>query len=188
MYQIHICISGHSKFNMEFFIYLFFNQGFPSQRLTIHRTAGEGRGPSYSTLPLPPAHEHWDIFLQLCTWDDYHVFLIATLVFNQTAIWWDLSPYQITIWLIDWWCNVYLLTWWIDSRFLLQQFDIGNRWIWTITLVLQANWVTKCTNHGWESFLFFFKIVFTLNYWLLWFLGCLTYNIESAITFAILEK
>ena len=35
----------------------------------------------YSTLPLPPAHEHWDINLQLCMWDDYHVFLIATLVF-----------------------------------------------------------------------------------------------------------
>ena len=76
-------------------------------------------------------------------------------MFNQTAIWWDLPPYQITIWLIDWWCNVCLLTWWIDSRFLLQQFDIGNRWIWTITLVLQANWVTKCTNHGWESSFFF---------------------------------
>ena len=34
------------------------------------------------TIPLPPAHEHWDIYLQLCKWDDYHVFLIATLVFT----------------------------------------------------------------------------------------------------------
>ena len=31
-----------------------------------------------STLPLrPPAHEHSDIYLQLCMWDDYHIFLIA---------------------------------------------------------------------------------------------------------------
>ena len=37
----------------------------------------------YSTLPLPPAHEHWDIYLQLCMWDEYHVFLIATLVFTR---------------------------------------------------------------------------------------------------------
>ena len=36
----------------------------------------------YSTLPLPPAQEHWDIYLQLCMWDDYHVFLIVTLVFT----------------------------------------------------------------------------------------------------------
>ena len=49
----------------------------------------------------------------------------------QTATQWDLPPYQITIWLIDWWCNVCLFTWWIDSMFLLQRFDIGNRWIWT---------------------------------------------------------
>ena len=36
----------------------------------------------YFTLPLPPAHEHWDIYLQLCMWDDYHEFLIATVVFT----------------------------------------------------------------------------------------------------------
>ena len=37
----------------------------------------------YSSIPLPPAHEHWDIYLQLCMWDDYYVFLIATLVFTR---------------------------------------------------------------------------------------------------------
>ena len=37
----------------------------------------------YSTLPLPPTHEHWDIYLQLRMWDDYHVFLIATLAFTR---------------------------------------------------------------------------------------------------------
>ena len=51
----------------------------------------------------------------------------------QTATRWDLPPHRITIWVIDWWCNVCLFTftWWIDARFLLQQLDIGNRWIWT---------------------------------------------------------
>ena len=34
-----------------------------------------------STLPSSPAHEHSDIYLQLCTWDDYHIFLIAILAF-----------------------------------------------------------------------------------------------------------
>ena len=40
----------------------------------------------YSTLPLPSAHEHSDIYLQLCTWDDYHIFLIATLVFTRLLL------------------------------------------------------------------------------------------------------
>ena len=41
----------------------------------------------------------------------------------QTATPWDLPPYRITIWLIDWWCNVCLFTWWIDSTFLLLRFE-----------------------------------------------------------------
>ena len=49
----------------------------------------------------------------------------------QTATRQDLPHYRITIWVIDWWCNVFLFTWWIDSRFLLQRFDMRNRWIWT---------------------------------------------------------
>ena len=40
----------------------------------------------YSTLPLPPAHEHSDIYLQLCMWDGYQVFLIATLVFTRLLL------------------------------------------------------------------------------------------------------
>ena len=63
----------------------FFLSGFSSQTLTIHRTAGEGTI-FYSTLPLPPAHEHWDIYLKLCMWGDYHVFLIATLVFTRLLL------------------------------------------------------------------------------------------------------
>ena len=65
------------KYTKEFVF--FFYQDFLSQTLTTHRTAGEARGSSYSTLPLPPAHKHSDIYLQLCTWDDYHIFFIATL-------------------------------------------------------------------------------------------------------------
>ena len=40
----------------------------------------------YSTLPFPPAHEHWDNYLQLCMWDDYHVFLMSTLVFTRLLL------------------------------------------------------------------------------------------------------
>ena len=57
----------------------------------------------YSTLPLPPAHEHSDIYLQLCTWDDYHIFLIATLVFTRLLL--D-EIYHLIELLFDW-----LMTW-----------------------------------------------------------------------------
>ena len=57
----------------------------------------------YSTLPLPPAHEHSDIYLQLCMWDDYHIFLIARLVFTRLLL--D-EIYQLIELLFDWlmWC------------------------------------------------------------------------------------
>ena len=48
----------------------------------------------------------------------------------QTATRWDLPPYRITIWLIDWWCNVCSFAWWIDSRFLLQRF-----WHWKLVVL-----------------------------------------------------
>ena len=35
---------------------------------------------------IPLAHQHWEIYLQLCMWDDYHVFLIATLVFTRLLL------------------------------------------------------------------------------------------------------
>ena len=57
-----------------------------------------------------------------------------------TATQWDLPPYRITIWVIDWWCNVCLFTWWIDSKFLLQRFNMGNRWIWTRIKLLPSHY------------------------------------------------
>ena len=40
----------------------------------------------FSTEPLPSAHEYSDIYLQLYTWDDYRIFLIATLVFTRLLL------------------------------------------------------------------------------------------------------
>ena len=86
----------------------------------------------YSTLPLPPVHKHSDIYLQLCIWDDYHIFLIAPLVFTRLLL--D-EIYHLIQLLLDWlmmWCNFCLFTWWwFDTRFSLQQFDTENLWTWT---------------------------------------------------------
>ena len=50
------------------------------------------------------AHEHSDIYLQLCTWDDYHIFLIAMLVFTRLLV---NEIYHLIELLFDWlmmWC------------------------------------------------------------------------------------
>ena len=104
----------------------------------------------YSALPLPPVHEHWDIYLQLCLWDDYHVFLIATLVFTRLLL--DEIYHIIELpfeWLIDDAMFVCLLDELIlcfcQSDLTLETggFELAS----TITLVLQASELTKCSNH-----------------------------------------
>ena len=82
-------------------------------------------------------------------WDDYHIFNRNACLY-QTATRWDLPPYQITIWVIDWWCNVCLFTWWIDTRFCYSDFTLetgGFELVSTITLALHANRLTKCASH-----------------------------------------
>ena len=94
----------------------------------------------YSTLPLPPADEHSDIYLQLCMWDDC-LYLPDLNSMRLTT----LSNYH----LIDWWCDVNfcLFTWWYSSRFCwsnLTRETVGLELASTITLALQANQLIKC--------------------------------------------
>ena len=113
------------------FLFFFFYQGF------LHRhwqfTGQQGKGGDHrlfhsTTSTCSPTLRH--LYATL------HVRWLSR-IFNrngcvyQTATRWDLPLYRITIWVIDWWYNGCLFTWWIDTRILLQRFDIGNRWIWT---------------------------------------------------------
>ena len=108
----------------------------------------------YSTLPVRSAHEHPIIYFQLCMWDDYHVLLIATLVFTKLVLHQTYHLIQLPFdWLIDDPMFVCLLDELILG-FCYRDFDIRNRWIWThfeltptITLVLQVNRLTKCASH-----------------------------------------
>ena len=68
----------------------------------------------YSTLPLPPAHKHLGIYLQFYMWDDYHIFLMAMLVFTRLLL--DEFYHLIELpfhWLIMWhyFLFVYLMIW-----------------------------------------------------------------------------
>ena len=51
-------------------------------------TGDQGLGGNclYSTLLLPLAHKRSDIYLQLCIWEDYHVFWIAPLVATRLQL------------------------------------------------------------------------------------------------------
>ena len=104
----------------------------------------------YSTLPLPPVHEHSDIYLQPWTWDDYHIFLIATLCIYQAATRWDLPPCRIAIWLIDDVMLTFVCLLVDLIRFCYGYFPWENGGLElasTIILVLQANRLTMCASH-----------------------------------------
>ena len=82
----------------------------------------------YSTLPFPPAHKHSDIYVQLCTWDDYHIFLIATLVFTRQLL--D-EIYHLIELLFDWlmlccWFKFVCLLIWLG--FVTAIWHERNRW------------------------------------------------------------
>ena len=104
----------------------------------------------YLTLPLSPAHEHWDIYLQLCMWDDYYALLIATLVFTRLLLdeiyHFIKLPFQ---WLMDDTRLVCLLDELIlgfcysDLKSETGGFELAS----AITLVLQAKRLTKYASH-----------------------------------------
>ena len=104
----------------------------------------------YSTLPLPPTHEHWDIYLQLCMWDDDHVFLVTMLVFTKLVL---NEIYHLIEVAFDWFIDDAIFICLLDELILrfcysdlileTSGFELGG----TITLVLQANWLTKCASH-----------------------------------------
>ena len=114
----------------RYFYYFFFQSGF-SFTDTDDSQDSKGREGTifYSTLPLPSAHEHRDIYLQLCIWDDYHIILIATLIFTRLLLDEILRPYRITIWLID---DVkFVLACLLDDLilgFCYSNLDMGNSW------------------------------------------------------------
>ena len=98
---------------------------------------GRERTIFYYTLPLPSAHKHSDIYLQLCMWDDYHIFLIATLVFTRLLLDENLRSYRITIWLID--DAKFILVCLLDDSilgFCYSNLDTGNLWTRTRSFLL----------------------------------------------------
>ena len=125
----HFLRSGQLVFQtLKFFFY----QGFLSQTPANHRTTGEGGDhllfhSAISTHSRTFRHLFATLHVRWLS----HIFSRTAFIY-QTPTRWDLPPHWITIWLIDDSMLIFLFAyWWFDSRFLLQQFDTGNLWIWT---------------------------------------------------------
>ena len=92
----------------------------PGFSFTVTENSQDSRGREgtvfYSPLPLPPAHEHSVIYLPLSTWDDYHILLIAPLVFTRLLL--D-ETYHLIELLVDWLIDIYfrLLACWFNFKF-----------------------------------------------------------------------
>ena len=129
-----VCVPSVFLFFLSFFCFIslsvfFFYQGFLHRNWQREGTEREGKGPSFISLyNFHRSRTLRNLFATLRVRWVSRIFNRNPCVY-QTATWWDLPPYEITIWMIDWWCNVCLFTWWIDIRFLLHRFDIGN---WSI--------------------------------------------------------
>ena len=113
---------------MYIYIYFFSIKIFFHGHWQLTGQQGKGGPIFYSTLPLPPAHEHSDIYLQLCTWGGYHIFFIAMLVLTRLLL--DEIYHLIELlfdWLNMWYWFLFtcLLNWFFV---LLQLFDMRNRW------------------------------------------------------------
>ena len=128
-----ICITILEKVLKFLIIYLFFFLSEFSFTDTDNSQNSRGREKTifFPTLPLPSAHEYPGIYLQVCTWDDYSIFLIATLVLTRLLF--D-EIYRLIELLFDWlmmWCWFLFVDLLIWFYVLLLLFDMRNRWTWT---------------------------------------------------------
>ena len=102
-----------------------FYHTFSSIRVFFHRhwqcTGQQGKWEDYlySSLPPPPDHEHSDIYLQFCIWDDYFLLLIALHVISRRLF--HMNYPHLGIWM---WLNI---KWLLDDLML----DQKKRWMWT---------------------------------------------------------
>ena len=132
-------------------MHFFFYQGFLSRTLSTHRTAVEGKGPLFHSTTSTRLETFRHLFATLHVRWLKRSFNRNACIY-QTATRWDVPPYRITIWLIDdVTLSFCLFTWWFDSSFFcysnLRRETGGFELASTITLVLQANRLTKCASH-----------------------------------------
>ena len=118
---------------------MWLNLQFPAHLVTFTEEILNGKFIFCAVIPLYHfAHIDSDFYLQLCIWDDYHVFFNCTACNYQTAYsmarFTNLGNYHLS----DWWWNV---NFYLFSRDVILGFDYSNltqetsdcELTWTIT-------------------------------------------------------
>ena len=131
----------------SFFVFFFL-----SQTLTIHRTTGEGRGPSF--IPIYHFHPLKNIQIFIC---NFACEVTITYFKSQRLYLPDCYSMRFTNHLIellfDWLTDDAMFVCWLDELILgfcysdLALETSGFELASIITLVLQANQLTKCASH-----------------------------------------
>ena len=107
----------------------------------------------YYTIPLTPTHKHSDIYLHFCMWDDYHMFLIASLVITRLLLD-DIYPFiELPFdWLMMWhWVFVCLRDDLILAIFVTAILDRKPADSNSHRLSPLYYKRTKCANHWWSQ-------------------------------------
>ena len=131
-------------------LFIFFLSGFSFTDTDDSQESEEESGPSF--IPLYHFHPLRNIQIYISTlyvrWLS-HIFNCTACIY-QTATWWDLPPYWITILLTD---VILIFVCLLDGLILrfcyrnLIRETGGLEFASTITLVLQANGLIKCASH-----------------------------------------
>ena len=74
------------KRDHKVFIYTFFLYSFSFANNGDSQNSRERKGTSLITVPFSPTHKHSDIYLQLCIWDFYLVFVMAVHVITRLLL------------------------------------------------------------------------------------------------------
>ena len=128
---------------------VFFLSGFSFTDTDIsHDSRGEEATIFYSTVPLPAADEHSDIYF------DFTREMVITYFYSQRLNLPHCYSMRLTTlsnyYLINWGCNMLVFVCWFDLRFWYSYFswETGGLGLApTIIFVLQANRLTKCASH-----------------------------------------
>ena len=104
-------------------------------------------------LLLLPTHKHSNNYSQLCMWDDYRVFLVASFITTRLLLDEFDHFFELPFWLIN---DAMLVSVCLLLEDLILDFcysslsfeTVGSKLTSTISIVFQANRLTKCARHS----------------------------------------
>ena len=123
--------------------------------MTIYEMPRAGRCDPFSPLPIPPAQEQSDSFLQICIWDGNCIIALAVHV-TDVITRPSLDETYTTLWFSTWLNVSCILTYRVDAWYYCSNFlqTSGKfKLALTVTVLSQNKQLTRCTSHLKTNFL-----------------------------------